>query len=305
MGKSGAGKTSMRSIIFANYLARDTMRLSPTMDVEHSHLRFFGNLTLNLWDCGGQGTFYEKYFNSQRENIFDNVELLIYVFDIESRNTVKDFEYFDSCVDAITEYSPSSRVFVLIHKMDLIPQDMRLRIFDERKQMIMRHTGNLQVKCFMTSIWDETLYKAWSTVVYSLIPNVNDLQKNLKTFGALIQACEVVLFEHSTFLEIGHCSNWDHFDVHRFEKISNIIKQFKLSCSKIQRQQGQSSGFGGGFTTMTLQKDGLTSIIQQFTTSTVIMVVLRTKDIIEPEVVQYNIRAAKEKFETFLGQKKD
>jgi hypothetical protein len=30
MGKSGAGKTSMRSIIFANYVARDTMRLSPT-----------------------------------------------------------------------------------------------------------------------------------------------------------------------------------------------------------------------------------------------------------------------------------
>lgn len=30
MGKSGAGKTSMRSIIFANYMARDTMRLSPT-----------------------------------------------------------------------------------------------------------------------------------------------------------------------------------------------------------------------------------------------------------------------------------
>lgn len=30
MGKSGSGKTSMRSIIFANYLARDTMRLGPT-----------------------------------------------------------------------------------------------------------------------------------------------------------------------------------------------------------------------------------------------------------------------------------
>lgn len=30
MGKSGAGKTSMRSIIFANFMARDTMRLAPT-----------------------------------------------------------------------------------------------------------------------------------------------------------------------------------------------------------------------------------------------------------------------------------
>lgn len=32
MGKSGAGKTSMRSIIFANYMARDTMRLAPTRE---------------------------------------------------------------------------------------------------------------------------------------------------------------------------------------------------------------------------------------------------------------------------------
>ena len=32
MGKSGSGKTSMRSIIFANYIARDTMRLGVTID---------------------------------------------------------------------------------------------------------------------------------------------------------------------------------------------------------------------------------------------------------------------------------
>ena len=39
MGKSGSGKTSMRSIIFANYIARDTRRLGATIDVEHSHVR--------------------------------------------------------------------------------------------------------------------------------------------------------------------------------------------------------------------------------------------------------------------------
>lgn len=54
MGRSGSGKTSMRSIIFADYMARDTMRLSPTIDVEYSHVRFLGNLHLHLWDCGGQ-----------------------------------------------------------------------------------------------------------------------------------------------------------------------------------------------------------------------------------------------------------
>ena len=87
MGKSGSGKTSMRSIIFANYLVRDTMRLAATYDVEHSHVRFLGNLVLNLWDCGGQYRFYESYFDSQRDTIFRNVEVLIYVFSIEMIQT--------------------------------------------------------------------------------------------------------------------------------------------------------------------------------------------------------------------------
>ena len=66
MGRSGSGKTSMRSIIFADYLARDTTRLSPTMDVEYSHVRFLGNLHLHLWDCGGQDDFYRNYLESMR-----------------------------------------------------------------------------------------------------------------------------------------------------------------------------------------------------------------------------------------------
>jgi Ras-related GTP-binding protein A/B len=57
MGRSGSGKTSMRSIIFANYLARDTMRLGPTLQVESSQVKLLGNLVLNLWDCGGQDSF--------------------------------------------------------------------------------------------------------------------------------------------------------------------------------------------------------------------------------------------------------
>eukprot|EP01035_Chromulina_nebulosa_P032996 gene32996-44144_t len=82
MGKSGAGKTSMRSIIFANNIARDTQRLAATMDVEHTNVRFLNNLTLNLWDCGGQWKFFESYF--ENESIFRNVEVLIYVFDVDS-----------------------------------------------------------------------------------------------------------------------------------------------------------------------------------------------------------------------------
>ena len=42
--------------------------------------------------------------------------------------------------------------------------------------------------------------------------------------------CQVVLFERATFLVISSATRREHRDIHRFEKISNIIKQFKLSC---------------------------------------------------------------------------
>ena len=53
MGKSGSGKSSMRNIIFSNFVAKDVRRLGATIDVEHSRVKFLGNLVLNLWDCGG------------------------------------------------------------------------------------------------------------------------------------------------------------------------------------------------------------------------------------------------------------
>lgn len=75
---------------------------------------------LNLWDCGGQDAFYESYFERDRETIFRSVELLIYVFDIESESPEKDFDHFCGVLEAIEENSPDARIFVLVHKMDLV-----------------------------------------------------------------------------------------------------------------------------------------------------------------------------------------
>lgn len=43
----------------------------------------------------------EQYFASQKDNIFRNVEVLIYVFDVESRELDNDMHYYQSCLEAI------------------------------------------------------------------------------------------------------------------------------------------------------------------------------------------------------------
>ncbi|KAJ3416631.1 hypothetical protein HDV05_000913 [Chytridiales sp. JEL 0842] len=301
MGKSGSGKTSMRSIIFANYIARDTRRLGATIDVEHSHVRFLGNLVLNLWDCGGQEVFMENYIASQRDHIFRNVEVLIYVFDVESREHDKDMQYYQSCLDAILANSKDAKIFCLIHKMDLVPENQREELFMAKENELVRRSLPLNVSAFGTSIWDETLYKAWSSIVYSLIPNVKHLETHLENFCRICDAEEVVLFERTTFLVISHTSHHQSStesqsksqkngsfapDPHRFEKISNIIKQFKLSCSKSQAQ----------FQSMEVRNRGITAFVDVLTPNTYIMVIM-SDPTIQSAATLINIRASRAHFE--------
>jgi len=289
MGKSGSGKTSMRSIIFANYIARDTMRLGATIDVEHSHVKFLGNLALNLWDCGGQEAFMENYFSSQIDHIFRNVSVLIYIFDIESRELQKDLQYYRQCVDAINEHSKDAKIFCLIHKMDLIAEEQRDQVFKKREEELAQISHPLRITCFRTSIWDETLYKAWSSIVYSLIPNIKTLEVHLQNFCSICEADEVVLFERATFLVISHSSRKAHRDDHRFEKISNIIKQFKLSCSKSQAQ----------FQSMEVRNANFAAFIDVFTQNTYIMVT--TSDLtVQSAATLMNIALARSHFEKFI-----
>lgn len=292
MGKSGSGKTSMRSIIFANYIARDTKRLGYTIDVEHSHVRFLGNLVLNLWDCGGQEAFMENYFASQRDHIFRNVEVLIYVFDVESRELEKDMHYYQSCLEAILQNSPNAKIFCLIHKMDLVQEDQRDLIFTERELELKRRSLPLSISCFKTSIWDETLYKAWSCIVYSLIPNVQQLEKNLQMFAEILDADEVVLFERATFLVISHSTRKQHNDVHRFEKISNIIKQFKLSCTKSHAQ----------FQGVEVRNSNFAAFIDVFTSNTYVMVITSDSSITSAATLT-NIQNARSHFEHLEAQR--
>ncbi|KAF8363853.1 raga-1 [Pristionchus pacificus] len=274
MGKSGSGKTSMKSIIFANYIARDTSRLGPTIEVEHAHVKFLGNLVLHLWDCGGQETFLENYLISQRDQIFKNVQVLIYVFDVESREQEKDYRYYQSCLEALMQHSPTAKIFA--------EKEADILKFSEEKG----GASKASVQCYRSSIWDETLYKAWSAIVYQLIPNVTAMEEKLHQFADIVDADEVLLFEKMTFLVIAHAQITPHRDVHRFEKVSNIIKQFKLSCSKM----------GAEFEYVHVRNTQFSAFIDKFTATTFVMVVLADSSV-SPAATLMNIKSARKAFE--------
>lgn len=295
----------MRSLIFSSYRSEDTKRLGSTIEVEHSHVRFLGNLVLNLWDCGGQQSYMDSYMDAQRSQVFSFVGTLIYVFDLvagdyETNDADHEWEadlrYYKDCVAALLEFSPNAQVFCLQHKMDLVDASRRRSLYTRRVKDLQRAThavieakkdasqlnlrlgdhagGRLRVHCFATSIWDATLYRAWSCIIHTLIPKLEKLEADLAQLADACSAAEVVIIEKVTFLVVARCLAGPHgarnsgdflpgdiaadgvserdilrgfpesmtklsnepppqdtLSESRFERMSELVKQFKMACT--------------------------------------------------------------------------
>ncbi|KAI0030832.1 Gtr1/RagA G protein conserved region-domain-containing protein [Vararia minispora EC-137] len=316
MGASGSGKTSMRSLIFSNNPASLTSRLGATIDVEQNHVRFLGDLILNLWDCGGQDAFMDTYLSTQRATIFQHVGVLIYVFDVGAHERTQDLSYFRDCLDALRKYSPDARVFLLLHKMDLVALSDRPAMLARRREELEGESSGQGVSAtvFGTSIYDESLYKAWSRIVHAIIPNAAVLTKHLTTFAEACSATEVILFERTTFLVIATSSlqfppfaspkngavvgnggelttpsaaeTLHALDGTRYERTSELIKALKHSCSRLREE----------FSALEMELPECTAVLSEMTRNTYVLVIVHDPTI-ETAAIRINIRLARSKFE--------
>ena len=171
--------------------------------------------------------------------------VLIYVFDVESsdfspdggnaydNSSDRDLQTYGRIIAALAECSPAARIFALVHKMDLVAENYRDAVADSKFCAIAGRSGQFarNLGIYGTSIWDETLYRAWGSIVNSLIPNLGAVKQGLEELKEMTEAEEVVLFEQTTFLTVTRVGNGFGEEGNpygdRFERLSNIIKTFK------------------------------------------------------------------------------
>ena len=184
------------------------------------------------------------------------------------------------------------KIFVLIHKMDKVAESRRLLVYEKRQKEITDRVKNFPLKCFATSIWEFSLYKAWTEIVSSLVIDMDLLKSSLNKLAEACNAEEVILFEKSTFLLTCHHSNKENLDDQRFEKISHIIKKFKLSCLNTKSQ----------FVGITIKSHHLTFIVNEFTKSTYVMMIFDNSNSEVNELVKLNIDISKKCFESIIDK---
>lgn len=330
LGPGGAGKTCMRSVIFENYFPRDALRLGITLSMDHNRVHILRNLFLNLIDCGGQPEYVQDYLSKQREYIFRNVAVMLFAFDINSfAGNPEDSEvpnannwtrrqmldYFRDIMKKMKRYSPDAHLFVLLHKIDLVPVEQREAMLNAAKLII---DESMDEEClakgkelpivYGTSIWTNSLYKAYSSVVRTLIPSRERLVDCIRNLGRVSHAVEVALFDRSTFLCLAHVTRrlvrvkeGEDGEVHaeydmlscnadeRTAQVSETIKHFKLSS------MNNNADWEG----LTIEAEKFTAVLTAFT-GTVHVLLVCDDPSISVALHFINISVARQQFHLFL-----
>lgn len=199
-------------------------------------------------------------------------------------------------IKALEEYSPEAHVFTLVHKMDLVQNEHRERVLQDKTEAIRERSEGFQqrVQTYGTSIWDQTLYKAWGMIVHSLIPDLEVIEWYLRRLAHATDAEEIVLFERVTFLTVTSFTTKPgkknpYFD--RYERLSNIIKTFKNSLSNFTSALPSVHHFAE----YVIKTPRFNLILARFTANTYVLVVIPPGEA-ELQCTRLNILAASEEF---------
>ena len=134
-------------------------------------------------------------------------------------------------METLKALSPDAKIYTFINKMDLLEELNKINNLTEIKTYLeSSEINNLNLIFLPTSIWDISIYKAWSNIFSEFIPQLDKVKELLKKFVIACWADEAVLLDKNTLIKICAYNDKEFQDNERFEKMTEIIKRFKYSC---------------------------------------------------------------------------
>ncbi|CCK72351.1 Gtr2p KNAG_0J02720 [Huiozyma naganishii CBS 8797] len=221
MGLRRCGKSSICKVVFHNMQPLDTLYLESTSNPSMEH--FSTLIDLAVMELPGQLNYFEPSYDSER--LFRSVGALVYVIDSQD-------EYMNAITNLamIIEYAhkvnPSINIEVLIHKVDGLSEDFKV----DAQRDIMQRTGEellelgldgVQVSFYLTSIFDHSIYEAFSRIVQKLIPELTYLENMLDNLIQHSKIDKVFLFDINSKIYVSTDSN--PVDIQTYEVCAEFV----------------------------------------------------------------------------------
>ncbi|KAL3419427.1 hypothetical protein PVAG01_09649 [Phlyctema vagabunda] len=196
MGQRRSGKSSISSVVFHKMPPNETLFLESTARIQKDSMHSF--MDFQVWDFPGQVDFVDPNFD--QDAVFGEIGALIWVIDAQDEY----LEAINRLNDTILNLQPSYQninIEVFIHKVDGLSEDYKLDIQRDIMQRIQDELSdhgfeNAPINFHLTSIYNHSIFEAFSKVIQKLIPHLPTLE------ALLNDLCRSCRFEKAYLFDV-------------------------------------------------------------------------------------------------------
>nr|CAI5851982.1 unnamed protein product [Callosobruchus analis] len=181
MGLRRSGKSSIQKVVFHKMSPNETLFLESTNKIVKDDINNSSFVQFQIWDFPGQIDFFDSTFDY--DMIFGGCGALIFVIDAQD-DYLEALNKLNLTVTKAYKINPNIKFEVFIHKVDGLGDDFKMesqRDIHQRATDDLNDSGydQIHLSFHLTSIYDHSIFEAFSKVVQKLIPQLPALENLL------------------------------------------------------------------------------------------------------------------------------
>ncbi|CAM9386954.1 unnamed protein product [Chrysoparadoxa australica] len=309
MGPRRSGKTSIQRVVFYKMSPHETLFQDSTSGLD---IKFVANnsfVQFQIWDFPGDFDFRsEPVYGGQvidEQMIFGAVGALVLVIDAQDEPYQEAVSSLVETIRRAVAINPNLFFEVFIHKVDgdlFLSDDEKIECQRDIQQHITEeledaNLPDVNLSYHLTSIYDHSIFEAFSTVVQNLIPQIHALENLL---NCLISNCNMeksFLFDVVSRIYIATDSN--PVEMQAYELCSDMIDVvIDVSCIYGVKSGVEGEGDGVAFdsesSSVIRLDNGMVLYLHEVSGYLALVSWLKADNFKKKGLIDYNIQVFKE-----------
>ncbi|KAF5398120.1 Ras gtp binding protein d [Paragonimus heterotremus] len=201
LGLPSSGKSSIQRVVFHKMAPTDTLFLESTHKIEKNDVSDCSFIKFQIWDVPGHFNICDPTY--QTDAIFLASSAIIFVIDAQD-DYHEALSRLHTTLDRAFRCNVNTKFEVFIHKVDCLNDDQKIDIQRDITQRVMSavedwccdHAApNLYIGFHLTTIYDHSIFEAFSKVVQRLIPCLYAYEELLDIFITNSMVDKAFLFD--------------------------------------------------------------------------------------------------------------
>jgi Ras-related GTP-binding protein C/D len=184
MGLRRSGKSSIQKVVFHKMSPNETLFLESSSKIVRDDIRSSSFVFFSIYNLPGQLDLFELQFDV--DELLRTCDALVFVIDAQDEYSEALARLHETVIRAL-KLNSSVRFEVFVHKVDCLSDENKMEVQRDIQQRVdddLTDAGYeaVYINFHMTSIYDHSIFEAFSKVVQKLIPQMATLESMLDVF---------------------------------------------------------------------------------------------------------------------------